>query len=148
MKQWSPRGSLAAMILAALGCAGDGDGMGATRIDDLIGTAWQVEAIDGQAVTAGVVSTLVFPARGQLAGRAGCNRFTGGLVVEEDRITAPGPFAMTRMMCPPPAMEQEQRFMRALVRARRLARDGETLRLVDEAGAAVIEARSIAPDEA
>ena len=59
--------------------------------------------------------TLAFDA-GRISGKAACNRFNGGVGEGETpgAIHAEGPMAMTRMMCPPPQMEAEQRYMRAL----------------------------------
>jgi heat shock protein HslJ len=53
---------------------------------------------------------------GQISGRAACNRYGGSLREGESpgAIAGIGPLAVTRMMCPPPQMEAEQRFLAAL----------------------------------
>jgi len=53
---------------------------------------------------------------GRIAGSAACNRYTGS-VREGDmpgQLSLSGPLAMTRMMCPPPLMDWEQRYAAAL----------------------------------
>jgi heat shock protein HslJ len=52
----------------------------------------------------------------RIAGQAACNRYSGALR-EGDApgdATLTGPLAVTRMMCPPPLMESEQRYLQAL----------------------------------
>lgn len=85
----------------------------------LAGEEWQVAAIDGEPLPAGVRPPAVLFDGGRIAGFAGCNRFTG--TIEE---TAPGeigigPLALTRMACPGPAMEVERRFTASLAAATR-----------------------------
>lgn len=53
---------------------------------------------------------------GAIAGRAACNRYTGGVTAGDmpGVLSLSGPMAMTRMMCPPKLMEWEQRYVQAL----------------------------------
>jgi heat shock protein HslJ len=69
----------------------------------------------GETVPEDVEITAQF-AEGVIAGRAACNRYTGGVTAGEKPgdLSLSGPLAVTRMMCPPPLMEWEQRYTQAL----------------------------------
>ncbi len=112
-------------LAVLLGCSTGGGGEMAEP--DWVGTTWRVEEIEGHPLAEGTTSTLGFPETGRVAGLAACNRYTGFVVLEGDRIVSLGPLVATRMMCPLPVMEQERLFMVVLERARRLQRDGERL---------------------
>jgi heat shock protein HslJ len=68
-----------------------------------------------EALPADVEITLEF-ADGAIAGKAACNRYTAGVVPGDmpGTLSLSGPMAMTRMMCPPPLMDWEQRYSAAL----------------------------------
>jgi heat shock protein HslJ len=71
--------------------------------------AYEEKVPDGIAITLQVEDD-------RIAGAAGCNRYSGALK-EGDApgdVTLEGPMAVTRMMCPPPLMEAEQRYLQAL----------------------------------
>ena len=86
---------------------------------NLLGTAWLAEDIGGRGVIDRARSTLEFPKTGQVAGLAACNRYFGPVSLTSNTI-AIGNLASTRKMCPESLMDQEQRFMAALSKARRL----------------------------
>jgi heat shock protein HslJ len=76
---------------------------------------WQIEDLNGGGPVA--QSRLMFDPGDQgtsrLSGTAGCNRFSGNW--KQDGATLQlGPMAATRMACPPPAMEIEQRVVALL----------------------------------
>jgi heat shock protein HslJ len=48
---------------------------------------------------------------GKVVGFAGCNRYTGSLKETSPGTIELGPLALTRMACPPPASELEERFV-------------------------------------
>jgi heat shock protein HslJ len=52
----------------------------------------------------------------RIAGKSACNRYSGTLQEGEapGDVTLSGTMAVTRMMCPPPLMELEQRYLQAL----------------------------------
>ena len=104
----------------------------AMNAEALVGTEWKIEAVEGRAVPEGIEATLSFLEPGRIAGLAACNRYTGGIELDGGRIVSLGPLATTRMMCPPERMEQEQRVLEALSRARRLRSDAEALLLFGE----------------
>lgn len=103
------------------------------------GRTWIAERIKGQAVDAGIRSTLTIAA-GKVTGSAGCNRLMGSAMVAGDSI-AFGGVATTRMACPEPAMAQERAFLEALAAARSFRMDGGFLSLRDAAGAEVTRLR-------
>jgi len=126
-------GPSCAMLLCAcrmLGAAGEAP-------PDLAGTAWQAAEIRGRAVHGDVASTLRFDDDGRVSGSAGCNRYFGTLSLEGERVSV-GPLGSTRMMCAPPVMDQEQRFLQALEGARRLERRGDALLFFGEGDAATL----------
>jgi heat shock protein HslJ len=73
---------------------------------------------------------------GQLAGSAGCNRYSASYSLEGSAI-AFGPVAATRMMCATPdgIMEQEYGYLVALGSATAYQIDGDNLELTDANGA-------------
>jgi putative lipoprotein len=73
------------------------------------------------------------------AASAGCNRFVGQATIAGDMLTI-GPAAATRMACPPPLDRAESALAAALAATARWQIDGRTLRLLDAAGATLIEA--------
>lgn len=95
---------------------------------DLTVREWVVESIDGRGVVDQSRTTLTFDARGQIAGRAGCNRFTGSYQLQGAQFSVSG-VATTRMICVPALMDQEGRFLKALEAANawRLQPDGSLL---------------------
>jgi heat shock protein HslJ len=78
----------------------------------LAGGEWRIVAIDGTPLPERRPGTLSFDGE-RISGWAGCNRFSGGYAIENGRLVA-GNVASTRMMCPPPLMEQETRLFALL----------------------------------
>ena len=74
---------------------------------------WVVEQIGGQGVNANSRVTLLFSNDGRIAGRASCNRMNGRYEAAENSLTF-ADLGTTRMACPDPLMEQEQRFLDTL----------------------------------
>lgn len=104
--------------------------------------AWQVTTIAGAHVPGGISVTMTFDTDGRVAGRGGCNRYSGSYAPTGDGLRI-GPVAMTRMACPDPAMAVEGRFADALGRVAHTARDSDgrlILRSTD--GAALIVAQA------
>jgi heat shock protein HslJ len=97
------------------------------EITSLEDTEWVAESIGGTPVAEDVQSTIFFQPGEKVAGSAGCNEYFGSWRVEGDSI-AFGHVGSTRMMCPPPQMDQEDRFLAALGQAERFEmRDGALL---------------------
>jgi len=79
------------------------------------GGEWTLEAWDLDQPAAGAPSVTVSYQGGRLVGKSGCNRYSAAIKAGD----LPGdvsvrPAAGTRMACPSPAMETEQRFLAAL----------------------------------
>jgi heat shock protein HslJ len=65
----------------------------------------------------------------QAAGNSGCNKFTGKYNRDGNNLQA-GPFAVTRMMCPPEQMAVENAFLGALQKADSFVINGDHLKLM------------------
>ena len=89
--------------------------LGRMSLADLAGEWKLVQFGPGETVPEDVEITAQF-AEGVIAGRAACNRYTGGVTAGEmpGDLLLSGPLAMTRMMCPQKLMEWEQRYAQAL----------------------------------
>ncbi len=79
----------------------------------VVGADWRVTRIAGAPLPPGAAVTIAFSADGRVAGRSGCNRYTGAVEINGERLTF-GPLAGTRMACQPPLMAVESRFLEAL----------------------------------
>lgn len=99
----------------------------------LAGTYWRLTELpveEGFAVDPRLRAHLVFDSdAGRVSGSSGCNRLIGTFVVDGSGLTF-GPLAGTRMACPEPAMELEQRFHAALTAVTSYSIEGEVLTLL------------------
>lgn len=84
----------------------------------------------GEEVPEGIEITLQFE-ENRIAGKAACNRYNGSVSKGEapGKINVDGPLAVTRMMCPRPQMEAEQRYLLSLENLRRYSFAAGTLAL-------------------
>jgi len=78
-------------------------------------------------VPEGVMVTIEFGKEGRVSGRSGCNRFSGGYTLTGEGLSF-GPLRVTRMACPEPQMETEQRFLDLIQKVSR-ATPGENRQL-------------------
>ncbi len=119
---------LAACVLCSCGVTQD-----AVRTPQLPGTEWTAtELYDSRVLVppGGGAPTLLFgPEDGAAYGTTGCNRFTVGYTLAQDRVNF-GQAATTRMACPEPLDENERKFLRALEEANRARVVGSTLELL------------------
>lgn len=86
---------------------------GGAPLDLLTGGEWLVEDIAERGIVDASHATLIFSADGRVAGAASCNLYSAAFNLTGEGLSL-GPIAMTRMMCPPALMEQENRFAAAL----------------------------------
>ena len=86
-------------------------------VNELIGTEWGLEEIDGSGVVDNVQSTLRFDRNDRITGWGGCNRYFTGFRSAGNEIKL-GPIGSTRRICPTVVMDQEDRFFKALEKAR------------------------------
>jgi|1185.fasta_scaffold753010_1 heat shock protein HslJ len=68
--------------------------------DELQGTSWQAESVDGKPVADPSSMTLEFLPGDQVRGQAGCNRYVGPFASRGDRVTL-GILRASRAECPP-----------------------------------------------
>lgn len=88
---------------------------GRLSLADLAGEWKLLRLGNDEALPEGIEITLQFQDT-TIAGKAACNRYTGSVAPGDSpgSLSLAGPMAMTRMLCPPPLMEWEQRYAAAL----------------------------------
>ncbi|MCW8832830.1 MAG: META domain-containing protein [Colwellia sp.] len=104
----------------------------------LLGT-WQVEAIQGEKVLASIPAHFIFSDNQSVSGSASCNNFTTRYALVNNHITI-SPTAITRKMCSPVIMTQENNFLTALANIKRYRFEKGTLYLLDKNNSAVFKA--------
>lgn len=106
-----------------------------------LGGRWTLVELAGMPVRAAREAFLEFdPAAAQAAGSTGCNRLSTGYAQNGQALKFQGAIS-TRMACPAPAMELEQRFLKALTAVAEFRMEREMLVLVDGAGQVVARLR-------
>jgi heat shock protein HslJ/uncharacterized membrane protein len=91
---------------------------------------WRVIRLGDGMPPEGVTVTIAFAPDGTVSGSSGCNRFTGSYTLSGEGLTF-GDMASTRMACPMPQMETEQRFLDLLAKITRATPgDNAQLRLM------------------
>ncbi|MGI9245838.1 MAG: META domain-containing protein, partial [Steroidobacteraceae bacterium] len=118
----------------------------ATPVDlaTLVGSTWLAEDIDQRGVVDRLQSRLTLEGVDRVRGFAGCNSFRGPAQLAAGSL-AFGPFATTRMACAPAVMDQERRFLDALVRARSAAAQHGLLYLYDAAREPILRFSRVEP---
>lgn len=74
---------------------------------------WVAERIQGHKLKGKAQSTLDIAEDGKISGSGGCNRYMGAMVIDGQNIKVQ-PVGGTMMACPPPMMQQDDRFHAAL----------------------------------
>ncbi|MEG3768862.1 META domain-containing protein [Alteromonas sp. 14N.309.X.WAT.G.H12] len=105
IKRWSTT----IAILFLTGCASQSENK---ALSPALEGQWQVEDISGQGVIDSSHITLNVTGN-TLSGSTGCNNFTGTFMQAENTL-ATSKLAVTRKMCSPALMMQEQRYIEAL----------------------------------
>ena len=95
-------------------------------VDAFRSTDWVLEEIDGNAVIDNVQSTIRFQGNDRIAGWGGCNRYFANFRSGFRSFTV-GPIGSTRRVCPQVVMEQEERFLNALQKARSIRMENDRL---------------------
>ncbi len=107
---------------------------------DLENTTWNLTAyFDGAALQqppADAEVTLTF-ADGATGGKSGCNRYRSAATIGDATLTF-GPAMGTKMACPPPVMEVEQAYLRALEMVATWRITDATLELQDSGGQTIL----------
>ncbi|WP_016883125.1 MULTISPECIES: META domain-containing protein [unclassified Rhodococcus (in: high G+C Gram-positive bacteria)] len=105
----------------------------------VVGTTWTVTALispDAVTTTAALERTapqLLIAGDGSASGFTGCNRMTGTADVQRSSISF-GPWATTRMACPPDVSEVERAVLAALTGETGYSVHSDSLRLVNSDG--------------
>lgn len=83
--------------------------------------------------------TLTFSADGRISGRASCNDYTGSYQQDGQRLIVPDSLAVTRKLCPPALMNQEERFLSTLTNTLNVSRDANgALLLANDHGGSLL----------
>ncbi|MDP9196490.1 MAG: META domain-containing protein [Pseudomonadota bacterium] len=88
----------------------------------LFGHIWVLDAMDGQPVASEARFDLVFK-EDRMAGKSGCNRYSATYEFQEETLKVTSPMIGTKMACPPPVMELENRFTATLGAGGRIVRN-------------------------
>lgn len=124
----------AAILLAMAACGKGGEGEPLPSAP-LTRTSWVLESVAGANVVQPGQATLTFDDAGQASGKGTCNRFSGNVTIDGDRISF-GPLMATKMACvEPELMTQETSYLSALEAAERFTVAGDTLRIFVKGGA-------------
>jgi heat shock protein HslJ len=105
----------------------------------LTGGTWTLVSLAGQPVPPGArPPTAVFDGA-RLSGFGGCNRYTGQVEERTPGSLVIGPLAATKMACPSPMMEVEDRYFAVLGRATQYRLTGSRLILSGPSGELAFE---------
>ncbi len=100
---------------------------------EIVGHTWVLTHIDGEEAAEGSAATTTLAEDGKVEGFGGCNRYFGTYTLLGDTLEV-APLASTKMACPPPLMDLEDRFLERLEAARYLRLDGSELTLTGDEG--------------
>lgn len=104
------------------GCGSTGQAVTSTGGDDLVGTRWLAEDIDGKGVIDMLQTTLGFENNTRALANGGCNNAFGNVTFNGDELEF-GAFGVTMKMCTEAISNQEARFFKALGQTRRYRLD-------------------------
>jgi heat shock protein HslJ len=108
----------------------------------LYGVTWRLQEINSKKALPGVSVTAVFGAEKTLSGSGGCNRYSGGAIANDGKLTVT-PLATTMMFCGQAGVaDQEVAYFSALGKATAYSVTDTELRLTGGAsGAPLVFAR-------
>ena len=109
-----------------LGAGCSHTGTSSMSVNELVGTEWVLEDLGGSGVADRVQSSVRFEKDDKIVGWGGCNRYFAGFRSDGGSIDI-GPIGSTRRICPPVVMDQEERFLKALEKARSVAKENTFL---------------------
>ena len=117
------------LLLAVAGCGSAATTSPSVRAStgvppEAVAGSWQLIQIGEAAIDAMAIPTLEITETGAASGSAGCNQFSGTVVVSPDEIRF-GELATTKMACADPANALESRYLAALSAARTWMFDGD-----------------------
>lgn len=88
--------------------------LGTLTMGTLAANEWQLVSIGGEPPPTGAKPPLIHFERDSIRGFAGCNRFTAPIKETAPGVIEVGAAAATRMACPGPEMDLEQKFLAQL----------------------------------
>ncbi len=118
-------------VIAALSAASACAASGGDLKSQLIGHEWIVEDIDGGGFIDNSRALLTFDGEGRVGGFGSCNSYGATYALKGERLTI-GAAAATLRACAPALMDQEQKFLGTLSKARGFS--------IDETGALILTA--------
>jgi len=126
--------ALVALLFGAFLAAGCARGTSTPSAPSLDGTSWTLTRLHGEQLLAKTEITLAFE-EGQVAGKAGCNRYFGQVTVDGNKLSI-GPVGSTEMYCAEPegVMDQETAFLRTLESVAAFRLENGELTFLDSAG--------------
>ncbi len=110
-------------------------GMGAAA-EELTGTAWRVEAVNGAGAIDTANTEFLIQADGRFNTTIGCNRMSGKAAIAGSKLTF-GLIASTKMFCEH-LMDLEQKYEAALADTQSFRIEGGLLKFVDASGGDLI----------
>ncbi len=108
-----------------------------TAFDELVGSTWLVEDIEGGGVIDFLQSTLTFDGPEKVTGMGGCNNFFGSVKIDGSAIQF-CPLGATRKACGDAIDNQEFRFFQVLEKVRSFEFDQGLLFFLDSEGKQVL----------
>jgi len=104
--------TVAALVVAGL-IALSVAACGSSASTSLPGSQWTVTSINGKTTEADGTPTIEFGSDGNVAGTTGCNRYSGKVTIDGDKITF-GQMTSTLIGCEGAIGAQEQAFLAAM----------------------------------
>jgi len=129
---------LAALALVPLAAGCSPRASGADAPVNLDGTSWTLVRLQGKDLIPDTEATLAFEGD-QIGGTASCNRYFGGVTIEDDTLTF-GMIGSTEMWCAEPegVMTQETDYLKALGSVVRYSVENDELTFFDAGGQALL----------
>ena len=112
---------------------------GSLSLAALAGTPWTLVSLGGQPLPPGARPPTAALDGARVFGFGGCNRYTGPVEERSSGAITIGSLAVTKMACPSPAMEVEDRYLAVLGRATQYVLAGGRLVLSGSASELVFE---------
>ena len=134
------------LALWLAGCGSMGTAVTSEGGDELVGTRWLAEDIDGKGVIDMLQTTLAFESNTSARANGGCNNAFGNVTFKGDQIEF-GAFGATMMMCSEAVSDQESRFFKALGETRRYRLDtySDLLFFMNKDGREIVRFSRMAP---
>ncbi|MFW2403316.1 MAG: META domain-containing protein [Gammaproteobacteria bacterium] len=136
------------LLVLLTGCGSTGPAVTSAGGDELVGTRWLAEDIDGKGVIDMLQTTLAFETNTSARAQGGCNNAFGNVAFKGDQIEF-GAFGVTMKICSEAISDQETRFFNALAETRRYRLDSyrDLLFLMDKNGSEILRFSRMAPLE-